>query len=606
MPTQKLMRVAGCLLAAAVSAGISLPAYGMPDYGGGVFIMNEGEWGSNGSVNFFSPDHTPEWSYRVFQRVNPEREIPGAICHAHFHGGNLFIISNHLAADNMTAGTLTVCDGCDLKWVKSLELVNRHGKPVQGRAAQAVDEDRVIISTTDGLLVYSLSANEIVGGYEQFSSPDGVASPELFQYPYQTGSMVRVGDCLYVASQTFGLICLPLTDNGHERAMSLEQLFGGELPPLLSAANGIGSVILGHDGNLWLSVTADTAASGAAAPVIVRYNPYNGEATAIAVPDGIYPPANSWYAWNPDGFHASPNENLLFWNGGDNTWFSNSMIFRYDIDKGEFSKLHDLTAERLPTGEAKWMIYGCSMRTSPVDGSMYVSLYKDYASTKYTLRRLDRDGSKIADYPMEAAAWFPSLPVFFDLENPVFGEMEELTIPADKESRIDLMGAATDKDSPDAGIVYSVKSSSHHWPDYEARCDGRFVTIYPHGVELPPECDAPARAESEGDYQLPTDCWVEIEADSQGFKISKRLRFKFSTSGIDGVAADSRAVSAEVKGGRLELHCDSPVSGGVFTPEGRLAVALDVPAGESSHDLSSLPSGIYILRVGDKVVKFRL
>ncbi len=492
MLISKYMRFAGCLLGAVAAVGSATTAYGASPFAGGVLIMNEGEWGSNGSINFFSPEDG-KWSYKVFRSANPGREIPGAICHAHFHGGNLFVVSNHMASGNVTAGTLTVCDGSDIRWKSSIELVNRHGKPVQGRAAQGLDEDRVVISTTDGLLVYSVSQNAITGEYEEFSSEDGNASPEMFKYPFQTGSMVKTADRLYVASQTFGLISLPLDADGEYQALTLADMFDGDLPEPLSVSNGIGSVVLGHDGKLWLSITADTDATGTAAPVIVKYDPDSGEADAIQVPEGIYPPANSWYAWNPDGFHASPNENVLFWNGGDNTWFSNSMIFRYDIDKGEFSKVLDLTAERLPSGEPSWMIYGCSMRTSPVDGSMYISLYKDYASTKYTLRRLASDGTKIADYPMEAASWFPSLPVF---------------------------------------------------------------------------CT--------------------------------------STSGLDDIVAPGGSHSAEIKGNGLYLRGDKVAWAVVCTPDGAIVLSLSAPAGESFRDLSSLESGIYILRYGDMTLKFRL
>lgn len=604
------MHISKCLVGIGIALGSVIPAHGMPDYQNAVFIMNEGAWGTNGSINIFTPDGPWEWSYRKFRQVNAGKEIPGAICHAHFHAGHLFVVSNHLLEGGETAGTLTVCDAADLSWKQSIELTNRHGKTVQGRAAFALDDDRVIISTSDGLLEYSVGENAITGEHEEFSSPDGNASPVPFQYPYQTGSIVRAGDYLYVASQSFGLIRIPTGDDGHSGRFTLADLFHGELPGCLSSDNGIGSVVLGSDGNLWLSVTSDTNATGAAARAIVKFDPYKWEAEAIEVPEGIYPPANSWYAWNPDGFHASPVAKKLYWNGGADTWFSNSAVFAYDIEAATFSKVLDLAEENAQEG-TDWKIYGCSMRTSPVNGEMYLSLFKDYASTDYTLRRLASDGSKISDYAMEPDFWFPSLPVFFDYHKPEFAPMEEIELPVDVATTIDLMGKATDADGQDAAITYSLKAVSHQWPDYEVRCDGRFVTIYPHGVEAPPECDgAPSSAspQNEGDYEYPEECWIDLLADSQGFQAGSRLKFRFMTASVDEIGAASKDTQASVSGSLLTLRNDSGevLQGVIYTPQGSVAKVVEAPTGESVHSLSDLPAGLYIVRLGSSTLKFRL
>ena len=48
----------------------------------------------------------------------------------------------------------------------------------------------------------------------------------------------------------------------------------------------------------------------------MKVNPYTLQTEVIDLPEGIYGPANSWYAWTPDCFCASQQQNVLYWNGG--------------------------------------------------------------------------------------------------------------------------------------------------------------------------------------------------------------------------------------------------------------------------------------------------
>lgn len=585
-------------LAAALLSGAVFQAVAESPYAGGVMIMNEETTGNpgNGSINFFSPEGEGSWIYRAFRQANPRREIPGAICHARFHGDRLYVVSNHPDAPgsyNM-AGTLTVLDASTLVYLNSVELVNGRGKSVQGRAVMPFG-DKAFVTTSDGILTYMAGDNTLMQECDAICSPDGVASPYPYQYPYQTGSIARVGDDFYIASQTFGLVRIPGLQPDKAVGLSLADLLGENLPDGLGEANGIGSIVTGNDGNLWMSVTADTNATGEAAPYLIKYDPVSGQAEAVAVPDGIYPPANSWYAWTADGFHASATGNFLYWNGGPNTWFSNSAVFRYDIDKGEFSKVLDLNAEELPAGENPWMIYGCSMRTSPVTGDMYLSLFKDYARTDYVLRRLGSDGTKIADYRMEPAVWYPSLPVFVDDEAPEFKPAEELVIDGVETTEVDLLGFATDPDSPDAEINYQVGGVSLPGGGGVAEIAGRVLRVSPG--QSPVEQAEDASAENG---------WIDLVADSQGKTATTRLYVRYSAALLDMAQEGLRLAAASVRDGRLTLRGDIAMTAVIYTPEGRMVMEIAAPAGESVHSLGQLSAGLYVLRFGGKTLKFRI
>lgn len=601
------MQISKSLAAALVSVA-ALQGVAANPYAGSVMIMNEETTGNpgNGSINIFNPQGEGSWIYRAFRQANPRREIPGAICHAATYGDKLYVVSNHPDAPgsyNMV-GTLTVMNAETLVYVNSVELVNRFGKPVQGRAVMPYGDD-AYVTTTDGILTYRSYDNTIIQDNDRICSPDGVASPVPYQYPYQTGAIARVGYDYYIASQDFGLVYFSENLPIYARNRSIPELLGDNCPEGLSDANGIGSIVTGNDGNLWMSVTADRNATGEAAPYLIKYNPVNQEAEAIAVPEGIYPPANSWYAWTADGFHASATENALYWNGGPNTWFSNSAVFKYDIDKGEFSKLLDLSAEELPAGENPWMIYGCSMRTSPVTGEMYLSLFKDYGLTNFVLRRLAADGTKIADYPMEPAIWYPALPVFADDAAPSFKEVEELVIPSDEATHVDLLGFATDPDSPDAEINYYVKDVSYPAEKrIYAEVEGRALGIYPPGVEIPEKPGAPAVSAPAGDGT--EEGYIDLVADSKGKTATCRVKFRFATSSVDEVSDGLTLAAASVRGDELTLRADKAATAFIFTPQGCQVMTIDAPEGESVHSLDALVPGLYILHFGGKSLKFRL
>lgn len=389
------------------------------DFDNGFFIMNEEGSGvsGNGSINYFEPgasaDDAPGWTYRADRLANQGKEIAGAICHAIIADGKMYLITNHPieAGSYSMTGALTVLDAATLKFISSHELLNSRGEQVQGRAACAGQDGKILITTTNGILQYDPATDTL--GFSKLGVMGTDDDPQPYQYPLQTGSMVNMGGILYIAAQKAGLVILDEAA-GEATARTLSVLFNNQLPEGLTAANGIGSIVKDNDGNLWMSVTADCDATGDPAPFLVKYTPATGKATAIAVPEGIYPPANSWYAWTPDGFHYSTKNNALYWNGGASTWFSNQHIYKYDIPSREFSMTLSLDADE-PGANAEAAgecIYGCSMRSCPETGDMYVSLFKDYGSTDYELMRLDADGNLKARYPMQPDYWFPSYILF--------------------------------------------------------------------------------------------------------------------------------------------------------------------------------------------------
>lgn len=261
-------------------------------------------------------------------------------------------------------------------------------------------------------------------------------------YDGEVGNMVRVGDRVFAVHRDKGLLVInPATDQ-------VEQVIEG------IDGWGFGSVVLSKDGNLWLSL-ASTSGSGAADTRIMKVSPYTLQTEVIDLPEGIYGPANSWYAWTPDCFCASQQQNVLYWNGGNSSWFSGYTVYKYDIDKNEFSTYIDYNGD--PDG---WQIYGCSFRVSPEGDEAYVSLFKGFGDPTYVVRKYDADGHQLAEYPMIQNYWFPSLPVFPDNAEPVVTNPDAVNMTLDAPVKVSLENIATDADNMDAAIVKTVKSVS--------------------------------------------------------------------------------------------------------------------------------------------------
>lgn len=383
------------------------------DYTKGTFIVNEDWYGhQNSTVNFLTDEG--EWVYRVVQKENPGVELGATVQYGAIYADKFFII----AKQPKDPGS-SIADG---------------------RGFLGVDEHKAYVGTSNGIYVLDLDKLEITGSV----GGAGTDSDDPYQQLYggQIGNMVRVNDRVFAVHQKNGLLVINLATDEVEKTVEAPEGWG------------FGSVVLSKDGNLWLSLAASSG-SGQADTRIVKLNPATLEQTVIECPEGIFGPANSWYAWTPDCFCASKQNNVLYWNGGNSSWFSGKTVYKYDIDSNTFSTFIDYNDD--PDG---WQIYGCSFRIDPVTDEAIVSLYKGYGDPTYVVRKYDNEGKQIAEYSMISNYWFPSLPVFPDNEAPVIADIDPVSLTTEDGTTVSLKDVATDADNMDAAIVKTVKEVS--------------------------------------------------------------------------------------------------------------------------------------------------
>lgn len=414
------------------------------DYSKGTFIVNEDWYGhQNSTLNFLTDDG--EWVYRVIQKENPGVEIGATAQYGAIYGDKFFVMAKQPKdpGASITGGRITVCDAKTMKVLKQIEniAVDDKGSSIaDGRGFLGVDEHKAYVGSSNGIYVLDLDSLKITGSV----SGAGNDSDDPYQQLYggQIGNMVRVNDRVFAVHQKNGLLIInPATDEVEKTVEAPEGW-------------GFGSVVLSKDGNLWLSLAASSG-SGQADTRIVKLNPATLEQTIIECPEGIFGPANTWYAWTPDCFCASKQNNVLYWNGGNSSWFSGKTIYKYDIDSNTFSTFIDYNDD--PDG---WQIYGCSFRVNPVTDEAIVSLYKGYGDPTYVVRKYNNEGKQTAEYSMISNYWFPSLPVFPDNEAPVVADIDPVSITTEDSTTVSLKDVATDADNMDAAIVKTVKKVS--------------------------------------------------------------------------------------------------------------------------------------------------
>lgn len=389
-----------CLTGAAVALStlVATPkasAQDEVDFSEGVFILNEDWFGHNNStVNYLLPDATDGnyWYYRVFKSNNEGVELGTTAASGEIWNGKFYIICKQDAneAFGATGGRINVADAKTMQVEYQISTIGSEDDQADGRSFVGVDEHKGYVSTSNGVWILDLDSHEIIGKIE------GSDSGEESLYSGQSGTMVRAAGKIFIANQDLGLLVVDPAEDKVIQTISFDVVAEGA---------GIGSVVVAKDGSLWCSVASD--GNGGTLPYLLCVDPETFATDVVDIPSDVYAPANSWYAWTPDGFCASSVTNTLFWNGGESSWDCGREIFKFDVDNRSFEKIIDLTDD-----EDGWSVYGCSMRVHPNTDELYLSLFQGWGSQNYTVRRYTADGQKIQDYPMIENYWFPSLPVF--------------------------------------------------------------------------------------------------------------------------------------------------------------------------------------------------
>lgn len=378
------------------------------DYTQGVFMVNEDWFGHrNSTTNYLTRDG--KFVY------NNTTEIGATACFGAAWGNRYYIIAKQ-AKDNgseVEGGRITICDANTMRIIKQIKDID--GK--DGRSFCGVDEHKAYVSTSRG--IYTLNLDELTVGAAVKNADGGDA--ELGE----CGNMVRLGD--YVYATEYGK-SLRIIDCNNDRIV-------------VTITAKVYSITMSKDGQLWVSTDKG----------ISRVNTESRQLEEIALPSGIGVPAKDIYAWKSDGLCASLQNNVIYWTASG---WNPTTIFKYDIDNNEFAKVVDLTNDA-----DKWKMYSASnLRVDPVTDNLYVSLFKDWGSQDYAVRIYDNKGTQLNEYELtQKNFWFPGMFVFPDVEDPIAGKIDPVTVEENQEVKVDLAKVCSDADNFQAAIIKTVK-----------------------------------------------------------------------------------------------------------------------------------------------------
>lgn len=404
------MKRIAIIFSAFLAAMASATAAQEADYTQGIIWVNEDWYGhQNSTVNYLLPDDPDGnfWKYRIIQTENPGMELGctnqyGAIWHDRLY---LIAKQDKDPGATITGGRITVADATTMKILHQQSLIDPSGAQCDGRGFLGVDEHKGYISTSNGVWIFDLDSYTVTGQVKGSANPNAGGDndkpntdPTGSLYHGQCGMMVSAAGKVFVAHQQYGLLIVDPTSDEVINVISMD---------IAQEGAGIGSIVKSKDGNLWLSIAKNSQGTGATLNYIVKVNPESLDYEVIDIPDDMYPPSNSWYAWTPDAFVSSTVQNCLYWKGGPNRWFSGTKIYKFDCDSQKLSLFIDLETEG-----ADWKIYGCALGVHPTTDDIYMALYHEFGTPTYITRRYSAQGDKIRDYEMIMNYWFPSLPIF--------------------------------------------------------------------------------------------------------------------------------------------------------------------------------------------------
>ena len=397
------------------------------DYTQGVFMVNEDWFGHrNSTTNYLTRDG--KFVY------NNTTEIGATACFGAAWGNRYYIIAKQAkdGGAKVEGGRITICDANTMRIIKQIKNIDGNN---QGRSFCGVDEHKAYVSTSKG--IYTLNLDEMTVGAAVKNADGGDAKLG------ECGNMVRLGD--YVYATEYGK-SLRIIDCNNDRIVA-------------TITAKVYSITMSKDGQLWVSTDKG----------ISRVNTESRQLEEIALPSGIGVPAKDTYAWKSDGLCASLQNNVIYWTASG---WNPTTIFKYDIDNNEFAKVVDLTSDA-----NKWMMYSASnLRVDPVTDNLYVSLFKAYGSQDYAVRIYDNKGTQLNEYELtQKNFWFPGMFVFPDVEDPIAGKIDAVTVEENKEVKVDLAKVCNDADNFQAAIVKTVNSVADNNVATATVKDGKLV-----------------------------------------------------------------------------------------------------------------------------------
>lgn len=570
-------------------------AFDEDDFHSGVFVLNEDWYGhQNSTINMWYPDNTDDpynqVYYRVFQAVNQGFELGCTAQYAQIFGNKIFIMAKQHKDPGATVsgGRLTVVDAETMQCITQLPVINPAGYATDegssqtgvisgtalgdGRGCCGVTPNKVYLGTSNGIYVLDTDAMQVVNciaGTENdlITGDENNIDGQGPLYQNQIGIMIRTQDFVFAIKQDEGILVIDPEKDQIINVIpgcfsTMVQAADGSLWAGMNLAdpdkvNAYGVSLThypyGDNGSAWLG-------NG-----LLRIDPYTLETRQVILPMGGVP--QSWYAWTAGKLTASAKRNVLYFTyvdpaAGQAVWFSDCLLYRYDIDTDCTELIYDSSQENL------WF-YSSSLRVSPVDDNLYCHFYygNNIANQNWIYRRFTDEGDLVpnGEWHLISNYWYPAMFLFPDNADPeVSPDMPDRISLGSEACTIDLSDMVDDEDTPRVSIVKRITSNTS-----PSTIDARIVR-----GELVLKALAPGTSS------------VTVQFDSNGKTVNHDIFVTSTLAGVNEIISDSTV-------GEYRVHT---------------VTGVEIRRGTGTRDeaLAGLPGGIYILSIDGQKSKVQV
>ncbi|WP_413533846.1 DUF5074 domain-containing protein [Empedobacter brevis] len=359
----------------------------------------------------------------------------------------------------------------------------------------------------------------------------------------QIGNIIRTSKYVFAVSQSGGILVIdPKT---HTVKTTIKGAYS--------------SVTQTKDGYVW----------GALGKEIVKIDPFTLETTEIAIPTKTI--SGSWGAWNAGSFCASTKENVIYFKAG-------TKIIKFDTKNETFNE--DFATIPGQETSPKQMFYGAGLRVDPVTDELIVTT----TATNYQqnwIHKFDNQGILVQTIKLQDYYWFPSLPIFPDNVAPIINDLET-TYQINTATTIDLKDKVSDSDNLSAAIVKDLEIIEND--------DVAEISINEKDeLVINPLKNGTAK--------------IKISFNSNGKVVAQNITISTGVLGTTELNKSSINVYPNPVNNILFIETIESTKAEIFAITGTKMTEKTLQKGKNQLDVSSLPKGVYIIKVNNSTFK---
>ncbi len=362
----------------------------------------------------------------------------------------------------------------------------------------------------------------------------------------QVGNMIRTSKFVFAVSSTGGILVID------PKTHQIKQTIAGSFI----------SVVQSKDGNVW----------GALSKKLVKINPTTLETTEIAIPTKTVPTPS---AWNAGTFCSSTQDNSIYFLSGIN-------VVKYDVTNNKFEE----TFIEIPGQDTtpKETYYGAGLRIDPLTNELVLTTIGSGWGTNSQINYVHRfsdNGTLKESVKLSEYYWFPSMPVFPDNAAPIINDLET-TYQINTATTIDLKDKVSDLDNLSAAIVKDLEIIENDDVAEISINDKEELVINPlkNGTAK-----------------------IKISFNSNGKVVSQNITISSAVLGTSDLNKPSINVYPNPVNNVLFIETNDASKAEIFAITGTKMTEKTLQKGKNQLDVSSLPKGVYIIKVNNSTFK---